>query len=72
MQTILIIDDDTITHAFIKRALDSTYLLNSALSGEEGIAAIQHEKPDLILLDVEMPGKNGYEVREILKPTDIN
>jgi len=67
MLSVLIIDDDKITHKFIKRALEGVYELYSVFSGEEGLEKIPELKPDLILLDVEMPGKNGYEVCELLK-----
>jgi len=72
MLSVLIIDDDKITHSFIKRALDSAYKLHSVFSGEEGLETVVEIKPDIILLDVEMPGKNGYEVCELLKSSEAS
>lgn len=70
MQKVLVIDDDKITHSFIKRALKQQYTLIHAYDGEQGIKSCLDLNPDMILLDVEMPGKNGYEVCEILKSNE--
>ncbi|KMT66077.1 response regulator transcription factor [Catenovulum maritimum] len=60
--TILLIDDDKLIHKVVSKYLDSKYILEHAYSGEEGIALFSTIVPDAILLDVEMPGKNGYQV----------
>ena len=70
MHSILVIDDDKITHSFIKRALEGTYQLFPAFNGEEGLQQAAAIRPNIILLDVEMPGMNGYEVCEILKASE--
>ena len=70
MLNILVIDDDKITHSFIKRALENLFILHDVFSGDEGLQAAKDLKPDIILLDVEMPGKNGYEVCELLKTSE--
>ncbi len=70
MQKVLIIDDDKVTHSFIKRALNQHYTLIHAYDGDHGIKSCINLQPDMILLDVEMPGKNGYEVCEILKSSE--
>lgn len=66
MQTqidILAIDDDKLSHKFIKRALEPAGLkVCSAFDGEEGLQVALERSPQIILLDVEMPGKNGYDV----------
>jgi two-component system, cell cycle response regulator len=49
---------------------DEPYELTMATSGEAALKAVKHNKPDLILLDVSMPGLNGYEVCKILKEDD--
>lgn len=72
MLSVLVIDDDKITHAFIKRALEGTYELHFVFSGEEGLEKIADINPDIVLLDVEMPGKNGYEVCELLKSSKVS
>ncbi len=67
MSKILVVDDDKISHAFIKRALFNLYDLSPVFSGEEALQKLDLELPDLILLDVEMPGMNGYAVCEEIK-----
>ncbi|MDH5516966.1 MAG: response regulator [Gammaproteobacteria bacterium] len=70
MLSVLIIDDDKISHSFIKRALKDNYKLSHTYSGEEGLEKAAVLTPEIILLDIEMPGMNGYEVCEILKASD--
>lgn len=67
LPTVLAIDDDKISQKFIARALARQYNHISAFTGEEGIAQAIELCPDIILLDVEMPGMNGYEVCDQLR-----
>lgn len=65
---ILVIDDDKFIHKVIKRALEPfDFDVRYAFDGKSGIDATLIDRPDIILLDVEMPGANGYEVCEHLK-----
>jgi CheY-like chemotaxis protein len=65
---ILAIDDDKLSRKIIKQALDSTtFNLRTANDGEAGLNEALRVPPDIILLDVEMPGMNGYEVCEHLR-----
>ena len=65
---ILAIDDDKFVHKMISRALQSENTnIRSAYDGESGIQAAQESPPDIILLDVEMPGIKGYEVCDRLR-----
>ncbi|NOT83870.1 MAG: EAL domain-containing protein [Methylococcaceae bacterium] len=58
---VLIIDDDPTVHLWAKRHLSiAGFRLVSALNGEEGIAIFQTCCPDVVLIDVEMPGKDGF------------
>jgi type IV pilus assembly protein PilB len=60
---ILCIDDEKITRTLIERLLATNgYSVITAESGEQALQVLQHSKPELILLDVMMPGMNGYEV----------
>ncbi len=62
---ILLIDDDPFIHDLVDNILvDESYVLSFASSGEEGIELMKENKYDLILLDMEMPGMNGFEVLE--------
>ena len=65
---ILVVDDDpqiTTLLQFILRKDD--YAPRVVNNGEDALRAIQEKKPDLVILDVMMPGMSGYEVCEKIK-----
>jgi phosphoserine phosphatase RsbU/P len=65
---ILIVDDTPLNIGVISGALKDSYKTKVATNGEKALAlASAEEKPDLILLDIMMPGMNGYEVCSRLK-----
>ncbi|MDP2653348.1 MAG: response regulator [Candidatus Omnitrophota bacterium] len=60
-QTILVIDDDPTTQKIVQQALTkSGYLVLTASSGEAGLEAARDKNPDAIILDVLMPGMDGF------------
>lgn len=60
---VMLIDDDYSVHTLIKRILeDAGYSYCGAYGGEEGLEMLSTEHPDLLLLDVMMPGMNGFDV----------
>ena len=59
---ILIVDDDRTNLIFLKEILVNGYELELTTSGEGALAAIDSFNPDILLLDVMMPGIDGYEV----------
>jgi DNA-binding NtrC family response regulator len=63
---ILVIDDDPKVSWILSEGLSSSYEFVSARDGAEGIQMVSTEKPDLILLDIKMPGMTGLEVLEKL------
>ena len=68
LKRILIVDDD----AFIRRPLEfilreEGYLPATAVNAEDGLRQIEAAPPDLIFLDVMMPGKDGFALCEELK-----
>ncbi|MCI5159044.1 MAG: response regulator, partial [Candidatus Electrothrix sp. AUS1_2] len=66
--TILIIDDIVDNLMLLGEAMSSEYKIRVATSGVQGLElAVQEPKPDLILLDIMMPGIDGYEVCRRLK-----
>ena len=65
--TILVVDDSKTQASFIKKILDDDYETIVASSGLEGLEKYKEKNPDLILLDIEMPHMNGYEVCRRLK-----
>jgi len=65
---ILLIDDDPDFVEATKLVLESKpYEVVTAADGSEGIATARKEKPDLIILDIIMPVKNGFNAAEELK-----
>jgi DNA-binding response OmpR family regulator len=65
---ILLIDDDQDVHTVVKKILEpQSYKVLSAYDGFEGLRKVVDERPDLIILDVIMPGKHGFEVVHELK-----
>lgn len=63
MPTILVVDDSRLVTDIVKMRLEMYgYTVRLAHSGEEALAAIAAEPPDLLVLDVQMPGIDGYEV----------
>lgn len=64
---ILTIDDDRIVQKFVRKALEPHgATVRTADDGESGLAQALKNPPDVVLLDVEMPGINGYQVCEQL------
>jgi DNA-binding response OmpR family regulator len=65
---ILVIDDDPDVHTVVKKILEpKSYEVVSAYDGYEGLKKVVDERPDLIILDVIMPGKHGFDVCHELK-----
>lgn len=63
MAKILVVEDDKFLRELILRKLkEENYETAFAVDGEEGLAKIQEERPDLILLDLILPGMNGFDV----------
>jgi two-component system cell cycle response regulator DivK len=70
--TILIVDDQIQNRTLLETLLrPEGYLTLSAASGEEALASIARHAPDLILLDVMMPGMDGYKVAGLLKANPV-
>jgi two-component system nitrogen regulation response regulator NtrX len=60
---ILVIDDDAGIRESLKMTLEyDGYDVSGAATGQEGLALVEREAPDLVLLDVKMPGMDGLEV----------
>lgn len=71
LDRVLIIDDDRFVRKVLHRSLEGLYDIRLCGSGAEGIEVAQEWQPNVILLDVEMPGQNGYEVCDQLKQVEV-
>ena len=68
---ILVVDDNPHARELLRAALVAEgYTVTLAEGGEEALAKVAEEVPELILLDINMPGLNGYEVCSRLKGTE--
>jgi phosphoserine phosphatase RsbU/P len=69
--TILVVDDSPVNLQVLVRTLDGTgYRILAATSGKSALDIVQRIRPDLILLDVMMPGMDGFEVCRAIKAND--
>jgi len=67
----IIMVDDNITNLMVARnVLADTYDVFTTSSGKKLFQLLEKVTPDLILLDIEMPDMNGYEILEILKNSE--
>lgn len=69
---ILVIEDDIILSDTIKQCIINQYDVEQAYDGEEGIAFALEKIYDLILLDIMLPVKNGYEVLKEIRNNKVN
>jgi len=68
---ILIVDDISTNVDILRRILRKDYDLDMAASGEECLAKLPAFKPQLVLLDIMMPGIDGYETCRRIKSSDV-
>ena len=64
---ILIVDDEPLNIVLLETTLKQHYEVRTALNGTDAIYQVKENTPDLILLDVIMPGMNGFEVARAIK-----
>ena len=70
MQTILIVDDDKSIRYSLKRMLEGSFAVFTAQNGEEALQQVKEKSPDLIIMDIKMPGRTGIEVLKEIKQVD--
>ena len=71
VKKVLVVDDSpTERHVLVEMLTSAGYTVITAESGEEGIEKAKAELPDLVLMDVVMPGLNGYQATRTLTRDD--
>ena len=70
MQTILIVDDDKSIRYSLKRMLEENFSVLTAQNGDEALARVKESTPDLVIMDIKMPGRSGIEVLKEIKLVD--
>jgi DNA-binding response OmpR family regulator len=66
--SILVVDDDANSLDIVRTFLEARgYTVTTARSGKEALARVEEVHPELVLLDVMMPGMDGWEVARIIK-----
>lgn len=65
--TILVVDDDAVIIKLLESILAKDYKVVSASDGHDIIAKLKEHKPQMIVLDIMMPGVNGYDICRDLK-----
>jgi len=70
---VLVIEDDNILQKAVKESLeDAGFEVGQAFDGQKGLSMVRSEKPDLIILDLILPKKDGWSVlKEIKKDEEI-
>jgi two-component system, response regulator, stage 0 sporulation protein F len=69
VKTVLVVDDEEIIRDFFTRSLKG-YRVLTAKSGEDALLIIRQDRPDLVLLDIKMPGIDGIETLRQIKQLD--
>jgi len=69
---VVVIDDDELTCMLMRRILEREFKFNivSFKNGLEGLDYLENNSPDLVVLDLMLPGKNGFEILKSLRKRD--
>ncbi|WP_437670626.1 response regulator transcription factor [Sorangium sp. So ce131] len=73
LETVLVVEDDPTLRLGLQKTLRSAgFRVEVAKTGAEGLQAALAARPDLVLLDVMLPGMNGFEICEELRRRDVD
>lgn len=67
MSTILVVDDDKTNLIIARKALSEDFKVVAVTSAAQGLEYLKMNTPDLILLDINMPEMDGFEMNSVLK-----
>ncbi|GAA6614339.1 response regulator [Scytonema sp. NUACC26] len=68
---ILVVDDFVLNVSLLQTALEAEgYEVDTATNGNSALAKIEASPPDLVLLDIMMPGMNGYEITQCIRQNE--
>ena len=70
-RTVLVVDDNKTNLAAIKNILEERYNVLLAISGQIALKFVEKKKPDIVLLDIMMPGMDGWETYREIKKKDF-
>lgn len=67
MKKILVVEDVEFNRELVVQLLEDDYEVITAADGEEGVRLAERERPDLILMDLSLPGLDGWEATRRIK-----
>jgi two-component system, OmpR family, response regulator len=68
---ILVVEDEALITEFLRRGLEAEgYAVETAVRGEDALPCLRARPPDLVILDVMLPGIDGFEVLSTIRATD--
>lgn len=70
MKRVLVVDDEPVVRALVAASLAGECEVDAAVDGSQALASVEELHPDLILLDVGLPGMSGAEVLRRLRASD--
>ena len=71
VKKIAVVEDNPDNRALVQALLDEFYEIIEYEQGSDALAGFTHEKPDLILLDISLPGMDGTEVLQKIRSDDM-
>ena len=69
MKTILIVEDIDLNADLLSQLLEDDYNLLIAKDGQQGVASVEQNDPDLVLMDISLPVMDGYEATRVIRKT---